>query len=465
MSATSFVNGVATAMETIKKHPDDWQKRQAALQDIQDLFVTIGTATMTVPPEAWRLLKPLKDVITDLRSQMVKAVCTILAIIARVSRDSMAPLARELLPVLLDVRGGGNKVCGTYCGECADFLVANVVTKGPTLRYFVEMVTESRNKNIREACISLLALVLVHWSAVLDKNDVTQIEVGLKAGLQDASSSVRAHALVLYQRFTQKFSKRAIVLFNALDPKIQRRLESLPLVDAMPSMAYSASNSIDENTEFEDKVESIGHDMSDERDVDVGDRVCISEKELFGTVRFIGDVIGFQGLWLGVELDTPSGKNDGSIKGEYYFRCEDKYGVFVRPTQVFLTKRHMSFDGGDVARSSFGDASEHTLGETTEPDAEAAAMMGVPDTENDPPLKKLLDSVLDAQRGFLDFMFLNLNVEMDHLDVFQKSSGLASSADAIAYCDQVRNICQEKLDAVNAFMEKIVEAQQKAMET
>jgi hypothetical protein len=82
-----------------------------------------------------------------------------------------------------------------------------------------------------------------------------------------------------------------------------------------------------------------------------------------------------------------------------------------------------------------------------------------------PPLQRLIVSMLDAQRGFLDFMFLNLNVEMDHLDVFQNSVAIASSADAIAYCEQVRNICQEKMDAVAVFMEKIVEAQEKAMAT
>ncbi|OQR87495.1 hypothetical protein ACHHYP_08792 [Achlya hypogyna] len=452
-------------METIKKHPDDWQKRQAALQEIQDLFVRVDSA---VPPETWRLLKPLKDVITDLRSQMVKAVCTTLAVMAKVSHDAMAPLARDLLPVLIDVRGGGNKVCGTYCGECAEFLVANIVTKGSTLRYFVDMTVESRNKNIREWCIRLLCLVLVHWSAVLDKNDVTQLEVGLKAALLDASSSCRAHALVFYQRFQQKFSKRAAILFGNLDPKIQRRLESLPLAEATPAMAYSNGNSVDENMEFEDKIESIEpDDVGEERDVDVGDRVCISEKELFGTVRYIGEVAGFHGLWVGIELDTPSGKNDGAIKDEYYFHCEPKHGVFVRPTQIFLTKRHVACDTSEARLSNLSEAdgSVRTQHETElEPDAEATEM-GVPDAENDPPLKKLLDSVLDAQRGFLDFMFLNLNVEMDHLDVFQKSAAIASSADAIAYCDQVRNICQEKLDAVNAFMDKIVEAQQKAMET
>jgi dynactin complex subunit len=40
------------------------------------------------------------------------------------------------------------------------------------------------------------------------------------------------------------------------------------------------------------------------------------------TVRYIGDVSGTTGTWLGVEWDDPSrGKHDGSHKGTRYFEC------------------------------------------------------------------------------------------------------------------------------------------------
>ena len=62
---------------------------------------------------------------------------------------------------------------------------------------------------------------------------------------------------------------------------------------------------------------------------DVGDRVLIHGK-LSGTVSFVGSTKFAEGTWVGVTLDRPLGKNNGSIRGEEYFQCEEHYGLFVR---------------------------------------------------------------------------------------------------------------------------------------
>ncbi|KAM9703667.1 kinesin-like protein KIF13B isoform 2-T3 [Menidia menidia] len=53
-----------------------------------------------------------------------------------------------------------------------------------------------------------------------------------------------------------------------------------------------------------------------------------------GTVRYIGPTDFAKGTWIGVELEIPAGKNDGSVGGKHYFHCNPGYGVLVKPDRV-----------------------------------------------------------------------------------------------------------------------------------
>ncbi|KAL2263451.1 hypothetical protein VTK26DRAFT_6749 [Humicola hyalothermophila] len=77
------------------------------------------------------------------------------------------------------------------------------------------------------------------------------------------------------------------------------------------------------------------------------------------TVRYIGEVAGTSGTWLGVEWDDPSrGKHDGQHKGVRYFSCQSKSPTaasFVRPTrpadapQSFLSALQLKYAGDPAA--------------------------------------------------------------------------------------------------------------------
>uniref|UniRef100_M3XPR4 Kinesin family member 13B n=1 Tax=Mustela putorius furo TaxID=9669 RepID=M3XPR4_MUSPF len=64
-----------------------------------------------------------------------------------------------------------------------------------------------------------------------------------------------------------------------------------------------------------------------------GEYVTVGTNKM-GIVRYIGPTDFQEGTWVGVELDLPSGKNDGSIGGKQYFKCNPGYGLLVRPGRV-----------------------------------------------------------------------------------------------------------------------------------
>jgi DNA repair exonuclease SbcCD ATPase subunit len=53
-----------------------------------------------------------------------------------------------------------------------------------------------------------------------------------------------------------------------------------------------------------------------------------------GVVRFVGLTDFADGEWVGVEVVGSEGRNDGSVKGQSYFKCLPGQGIFVRPNLV-----------------------------------------------------------------------------------------------------------------------------------
>ncbi|CAG7835265.1 unnamed protein product [Allacma fusca] len=70
--------------------------------------------------------------------------------------------------------------------------------------------------------------------------------------------------------------------------------------------------------------------------VEIGNRVEVTGKGVKGAVAFVGSTEFASGKWVGVILDDPKGKNNGTIQGKSYFDCAENHGMFIRPNQIIL---------------------------------------------------------------------------------------------------------------------------------
>ena len=76
-----------------------------------------------------------------------------------------------------------------------------------------------------------------------------------------------------------------------------------------------------------------------ENHLQVGDRVTVDGYAVGGVVRFVGMHHTKANPRVGVELDKPVGRNDGTVDGHRYFDpiCSPQHGVLVVPGKVHPT--------------------------------------------------------------------------------------------------------------------------------
>ncbi|KAJ7414604.1 CAP-Gly domain-containing linker protein 4 [Willisornis vidua] len=65
-----------------------------------------------------------------------------------------------------------------------------------------------------------------------------------------------------------------------------------------------------------------------------GSQVLLTSSNEMGTIRYIGPTDFAPGIWIGLELRSAKGKNDGSVGEKRYFTCKLNHGVLVRPSRV-----------------------------------------------------------------------------------------------------------------------------------
>uniref|UniRef100_A0A8C4PXL9 Dynactin subunit 1 n=1 Tax=Eptatretus burgeri TaxID=7764 RepID=A0A8C4PXL9_EPTBU len=103
---------------------------------------------------------------------------------------------------------------------------------------------------------------------------------------------------------------------------------------------------------------------SETRSVRVGYRVEVIGKGHQGTVAYVGATLFASGKWVGVILDEPKGKNDGTVQGRRYFTCDENYGIFIRQAQIQLLDDGVDTSSPDTPDSATSKVPRRDVSET-----------------------------------------------------------------------------------------------------
>lgn len=109
----------------------------------------------------------------------------------------------------------------------------------------------------------------------------------------------------------------------------RERVSVSPRTTPSPASRMSPANT----SGVRSRTPSANSSVCEGSEVRLGDRVLVVGQRT-GVVQYYGETNFAPGLWLGIELDKPSGKNDGSVGGVRYFSCPPKHGVFAPPSRV-----------------------------------------------------------------------------------------------------------------------------------
>lgn len=185
---------------------------------------------------------------------------------------------------------------------------------------------------ITGACHSTMGIKLfINDKQICDLNDD---EKTLEKYLTNEDRNIRLHVNDVSLKPGEFDDLSRVKKFELDDETYEHKNESLRKFKMENRLGRFSDDAANKEKEREEK-EKLEQEKA--MKIKIGDRCKVHVKgqlDRKGTVMFVGTVHFKPGYWVGVKYDEPLGKNDGSIDGKRYFECANKYGSFVRPSDV-----------------------------------------------------------------------------------------------------------------------------------
>lgn len=201
----------------------DWNQRKEALKRFQGLVLGCSGMDQFVPL-ALRLRDALTAQVQDLRSAIVREVCSVLFLLAQATGIEFEPVAIAVLPVLFKCTFVTIAVIAESGYQC----IRSIIRECPTPRVLGALVEQfgSKNVTLRWRCAQALLLALRSWPVCVLERHLDALECTIRVSLEDAGPEVRSTGRELFWSFRRAFPERGSRLHARLDGQKQKLLDS-----------------------------------------------------------------------------------------------------------------------------------------------------------------------------------------------------------------------------------------------